>query len=132
MHVDTPARYRHAEVGGCVDATIEARADGTTVLRSTEALGWFPDRLTDCLEQWAAEAPSRIFVARRVHGGDWRRISYATMLARVRAIGQALTDRGLSAERPVMILSDNDIEYLTLALGAMWAGVPYVPVSPAY
>ena len=60
MHVDTPARYRHAEVGGCVDATIEARADGTTVLRSTEALGWFPDRLTDCLEQWAAEAPSRI------------------------------------------------------------------------
>ena len=132
MHVDTPSRYRHAEVGGCVDATIEARADGTTVLRSTEALGWFPDRLTDCLEQWAAEAPSRIFVARRVHGGDWRRISYATMLARVRAIGQALTDRGLSAERPVMILSDNDIEYLTLALGAMWAGVPYVPVSPAY
>ena len=30
------------------------------------------------------------------------------------------------------ILSDNDIEYLTLAFGAMWVGVPYVPISPAY
>lgn len=126
------AFYRAAEVGGCLDATLETRADGTQILRSAESLGWFPDRLTDSLEQWAAEAPERIFVAKRVHGGDWRRIRYATMLARVRAIGQALTDRGLSAERPVMILSDNDIEYLTLALGAMWAGVPYVPVSSAY
>ncbi len=36
------------------------------------------------------------------------------------------------AERPVAILSDNDLEHLTLALGAMWAGVPYAPVSPAY
>jgi feruloyl-CoA synthase len=54
------------------------------------------------------------------------------MLQRARAVGQALVDRGLSAERPVAILSDNDLEHLTLALGAMWAGVPWVPVSPAY
>jgi feruloyl-CoA synthase len=126
------AVYRHAEVGGCLDATLEPRADGTQILRSTETLGWFPDRLTDSLEQWAVEAPERTFVAKRHHGGDWRRISYAEMLTRVRAIGQALTDRGLSAERPVLILSDNDLEYLSLALGAMWAGVPYVPVSSAY
>jgi feruloyl-CoA synthase len=32
----------------------------------------------------------------------------------------------------VAILSGNDLEHLTLALGAMWAGVPYVPVSTAY
>jgi feruloyl-CoA synthase len=47
-------------------------------------------------------------------------------------VGQALVDRGLCAERPVAILSDNDLEHLTLAFGAMWAGVPHVPVSPAY
>ncbi|OYU93998.1 MAG: feruloyl-CoA synthase, partial [Burkholderiales bacterium PBB5] len=35
-------------------------------------------------------------------------------------------------ERPLAILSDNDLEYLTIALGAMWAGVPYAPVSSAY
>ncbi|MEX8517700.1 MAG: feruloyl-CoA synthase [Leptothrix sp. (in: b-proteobacteria)] len=126
------AVYRHADVGGCVDATLALRADGTQLLRSTEELGWFPDRLTDALEQWAAEVPERSFAAKRFKGGDWRRISYAEMLVRVRAVGQALTDRGLSAERPIAILSDNDLEYLTLALGAMWAGVPYTPISPAY
>ncbi|MFX7906685.1 feruloyl-CoA synthase, partial [Acinetobacter baumannii] len=54
------------------------------------------------------------------------------MLERARAIGQALLDRGVSAERPLAILSGNDLEHLQLALGAMWAGVPYAPVSPPY
>ena len=125
-------RYRAARVGGCVEAVLEQRADGTQILRSTEALQAYPERLTDRLEQWAAEAPARTFVAKRDRGGAWRRISYAQMLQRVQAVGQALVDKGLSAERPVAILSDNDLEHLTLALGAMWAGVPYVPVSPAY
>ena len=54
------------------------------------------------------------------------------MLERAQRVGQALAARGLSAERPVAILSDNSLEHLTLALGAMWAGVPYAPISPAY
>jgi hypothetical protein len=29
------ARYRDAQVGGCLDARIEQRADGSVVLRST-------------------------------------------------------------------------------------------------
>ena len=126
------ARYRDASVGGCVSATAERRPDGTLVLRSTEPLRWFPDRLTDALEQWAAEAPDRTLVARRGHDGQWIRISYAQMLARAQAVGQALVDMGLSVDRPVAILSDNDLEHLTLALGAMWAGVPFTPVSSAY
>ena len=131
-----PATYRHADVGGGVDATLETRADGCRILRSTEALRWFPDRLTDALEQWAAEAPDRTLVAKRdpraPWSGDWRRVSYAEFLRNIQAVGQALIERGLSAERPLAILSDNDIEYLTLAFGAMWVGVPYVPVSSAY
>ncbi|MDT7835773.1 feruloyl-CoA synthase [Aquabacterium sp. OR-4] len=131
-----PHRYRSADVAGCVDATIETRADGTQILRSTEALRWFPDRLTDPLEQWAAEVPERTLVARRdaraPHHGDWRRVSYGQFLQRIQAVGQALIEHGLSAERPLAILSDNDIEHLTLAFGAMWVGVPYVPISSAY
>ncbi len=126
------AVYRDASVGGCIDATLEHRADGTLVVRSTENLRWFPDRLTDSLEQWATEAPDRTFVARRGPDGEWIRITYAQMLHRVQAVAQALVDRGLSVDRPVAILSENDLEHLTLALGAMWAGVPYAPVSSAY
>jgi feruloyl-CoA synthase len=52
--------------------------------------------------------------------------------AAARRIGQALLDRGLSAERPLVILSGNDLEHFQLALGAMYAGIPYAPLSPAY
>ncbi len=128
----SPVRYRDAQVGGCVEALVEQRADGSTFVRSTEALSPFPLRLTDRLEQWAQSAPDRTFVARRDQSGEWRRISYAQMLVRAQAVGQSLLNFGLSAERPLAILSGNDIEHLTLALGAMWAGVPCVPVSTAY
>jgi feruloyl-CoA synthase len=125
-------RYREARVGGVLEAEITTGADGIVRLRSTEALRWYPERLSDCLEQWAREVPDRVLAARRDPGGDWRRITFGDMLARARAIGQALVDRGLSAERPIAILSGNDLEHLSLALGAMWAGVPYTPVSTAY
>jgi feruloyl-CoA synthase len=126
------ARYREIRVGGCLSAEVERRADGVQVLRSTEALQPFPARLTDRLEHWARETPDRVFVAKRVNGGAWRTISYAQMLDRAKAVGQALAQRPLGPERPIAILSDNDLEHLTLALGAMWVGVPYTPVSPAY
>ena len=64
--------------------------------------------------------------------GEWVGITYAQMLERVRSIGQALLDRKLSDERPVAILSGNDLEHLQVALGAMWAGIPYAPISTAY
>ena len=41
-------------------------------------------------------------------------------------------NRGLSAERPVVILSGNDIEHALLGFGAMYAGIPYAPISTAY
>jgi len=48
--VPTAARYRDASVGGCVAAVVEQRPDGTTLLRSTEALQPYPTQLTDRLE----------------------------------------------------------------------------------
>jgi feruloyl-CoA synthase len=125
-------RYRHLPLGGSLAATVTPRPDGTTLVHSTEALRDYPFRLTDRLLHWADTAPERTLVAKRHHGGDWRRVSYAEALASARCIAQALIDRDLSAERPVAILSDNDIEHLLLALGAMLAGVPFAPVSAAY
>jgi len=126
------AKYRPAHVGGCVTATVQTRPGGVVLMRSTEALQAHPARVTDRLEHWAGQAPNRSFVAKRDASGKWQHISYAQMLDRVQRVGQALVQRGLSAERPVAILSDNDLEHLTLALAAMWVGVAHTPVSPAY
>ena len=125
-------RYRDAHLGACLDVEVREGPGGTQRLRSSVALQPYPVRLTDRLEHWAREAPARTLAARRQRGGEWVRLDYAQMLARAHAIGQALAARGLSAERPVVILSGNDLEHLSLALGAMWAGVPYAPISPAY
>jgi len=126
------APYRAVPLAGSLSAVFEPRPDGATLVRSTEALQPYPSRLTDRLLHWAAATPDRTLVAKRVDGGDWRRVSYAQALAAARSIAQALLDRGLSVERPLAILSDNDIEHFLLAMGAMLAGVPYAPVSPAY
>ncbi len=125
-------RYRDAHVGGCLSADVEHLSDGSTVLRSTERLQAFPARLSDRLAQWAAQSPDRCFIARRARGGDWVRLSYAQCLQRARSLGQALLDAGLSKERPLAILSGNDLEHASLMLAAMWVGVPCVSVSAAY
>jgi feruloyl-CoA synthase len=125
-------RYRDAAVGGCLQAHVERRADGAVLLRSTEPLHPYPARLSDRLVHWAQTAPERTFAARRHQGGDWVRLSYAAMLERARAVAQALLERGVSVDRPVAMLSGNDLDHLVLAFGAMLAGVPHVPVSPAY
>jgi feruloyl-CoA synthase len=129
---DAAPRYRALPLGGSLRAVFTPQPDGSTLLRSTEALAPYPPRLTDRLLHWAAVAPERTLAAKRVAGGAWRRISYAQALTSARSIAQALLDHGLSAERPVAILSDNDLEHLLLGLGAMLAGVPFAPVSPAY
>jgi feruloyl-CoA synthase len=130
--VKAQARYRDLPLGGSLEADLTRRADGATVVVSREPLAPYPARLTDRLAEWAGRDPDRTLVAKRVRGGDWRRVSYGEALQAARAIAQALIDHRLSPERPVAILSENDIEHLLLGLGAMLAGVPFAPVSPAY
>ena len=44
----------------------------------------------------------------------------------------SLLQRGLSAERPLVILSGNSIEHALLIWAAMHVGIPVAPISPAY
>ncbi|MBV9563633.1 MAG: feruloyl-CoA synthase [Bradyrhizobium sp.] len=121
-----PISFRDPEVA------IERRTDGTIYLRPTLSLGHYPVRLTDPLQHWAAAASDRVFMAERRGGRGWRELSYGELLAASRHIASALIKRGLSAERPVVILSGNSIDHALLAFGALYAGVPFCPVSPAY
>jgi feruloyl-CoA synthase len=115
------------------EVVVDRKPDGTLYLKSSRTLLAYPDKLTDRLVHWAGIEPDRVFMAEReVEGGGWRTISYAQTLDKVRRIGAALLTRNLSAERPIVILSGNDLEHALLGLAANYVGIPYAPVSPAY
>ncbi|MCY0858504.1 feruloyl-CoA synthase [Cupriavidus sp. D39] len=127
---ESAPRYRTVAVS---TATAICHKDGDVWrITSAEALADYPGRMTDCLAAGAERHPDRVLVAQRGAQGNWIEITYREMLARARAIGQALLDRGLCAQRPLAILSGNDLEHLHLSLGAMWAGIPFSSVSPPY
>ena len=112
--------------------SIDRREDGTIYLRPKIALGDYPVRLTDRLHHWAKASPHRIFMAERDTSGLRRQISYAQLLTSSRHIASALLARDLSADKPIVILSGNSIDHALLAFGALYAGIPFCPVSPAY
>ena len=122
---------------GVTRVTLRDGKPGTHYLQADQALAPYPERLTDRLQQWAQTRPTQTFMARRVKLadgslGDWLHINYTQAWHTARCIAQALINRGLSTERPVVILSENSLEHALLALGCMVAGVPYVPTSPPY
>lgn len=126
------APYRPVKLGGSLKANFVDRDDGSLEVRSVDTLDAYPDRITDCLVRGAREYGDRVLVARRGADGEWIERNWADALARARSIGQALLDRGLSAERPVVVLSGNGLEHLEGSMGALYVGVPYAPISPAY
>jgi feruloyl-CoA synthase len=111
---------------------IERRGDGAILMRSPLPLPPHPNNLTEKLVHWAKAAPDRVFLGQRDATGAWRTLTYAQTLAQVRAIAAALLERDVSPERPVAILSGNDIEHALLGLAAMHAGIPYAPISVPY
>jgi feruloyl-CoA synthase len=132
----TTAKYRPLTFG-VTRAVLRDGAMGTHYLQADQALPPYPERLTDRLVHWARERPDQTLFARRAKhtdgsSGDWQHVSFGHALDAARRIGQGLLDRGLSAERPVLILSENDLEHALLALGCLYAGIPWCPTSPAY
>jgi feruloyl-CoA synthase len=111
---------------------VDRRDDGTIYLKPKRALGEYPERLTDRLHHWARFEPNRVFMAERDASGGWRQITYTQLLASTRSIASALLARGLSPDAPIVILSGNSIDHALVAFGALYAGIPFCPVSPAY
>ena len=122
---------------GVTRVTLKDGVPGTHYLKADQDLQAFPERLTDRFQHWAQNKPDQTLFARRVKLadgslGDWRHITYAEAWNTARNIAQGLINRGLNAERPVVILSENSLEHALLALGCIVAGVPFVPTSPPY
>jgi feruloyl-CoA synthase len=111
----------------------ETRADGALLVRALEPLGRFARCVSEPLARVAAEAPARAFLAERpAPGAPWRRLTYGEAFAAVRAVGEALLDRGLGPDTPVAVLSGNSIAHALLGLAAMHVGIPWAAISPAY
>jgi feruloyl-CoA synthase len=132
-----PARARKAPLRKirtwCPKLEVDRRSDGTIYVRQSGELGNYPRNITARLAHWAAVAPERIFLGDRAGPqGAWRRISYREAFDTVQRLGQALLGFGLTPDRPLLILSGNDIEHALLGLAACHVGIPYSPVSPAY
>ena len=119
-----PDLVRHAHGG------VERRDDGTIYLRRKRSCSTIPASPTAAsLGRGRAD---RVFMAERNAAG-WRQITYAELLASSRnGIASALLARAVFAEKPVVILSGNSIDHALIAFGALYAGIPFCPVSPAY
>lgn len=125
------AAIRKVALGTCA-AQMECRVDGSLIVRNFLPLGPYPDRLTERLDHWARVAPDRLWLAARDARGDWEKVTYREGRARVRRIAASLLTRNLSAERPIVILSGNGLSHALLATAALYAGIPYAAISPAY
>ncbi|MDR7376597.1 feruloyl-CoA synthase [Rhodoferax ferrireducens] len=122
---------------GVTQVTTRDTPDGVRYVRAAQDLEPYPTRLTDRLAHWAQTTPNHTWMAQRVKNtdgslGEWRHISYAEAWQSARNIAQALLGMGLGDDRPIAILSENDLDHALLSLGALVAGIPQCTISTAY
>src|SRR5262245_3620276 len=127
----TPAPLRPISYAA-PDIVGEQAGDGVFRLRSRTPLAPFAPSLAAMFRAAVEAQPSGIFLAERDADGAWRSVRYEGARRTVDAIAAALLARGLSAERPVMILSGNAVDHALLMLAGYTAGIPVAPISVAY
>jgi feruloyl-CoA synthase len=115
-----------------VSVACERRPDGGTMLRSRAPLEAYDASVARLFRAAVERRPDHPFLAERDGNGAWRKLTYGEARAQADRVAQALIERGLSAERPVMVLSGNAIEHGIVTLACFTAGIPVAPVSVAY
>lgn len=109
----------------------EPGADGSFILASAEPLQPHARCIGEWLEHWAAVKPDHPYLAERRNGG-WFTLSYGEVRQRVGALAQGLLELDIAPGRPVLMLSENDIDQALLTLAALHVGIPVSTVSVAY
>ena len=106
---------------------------GVVYLRSREPMGPAGRTIPHILDERAGIHPDRAWLKQRLpNHGPWRQVSYGEAARITRSLAQALLDRGLGPDAPLLILSGNSIEHALMSLAAQRIGAPATPISPAY
>ena len=115
------------------DVEVTRKADGTVYISSRLPPGDAPRSIPHLLDETASSHPDRLWLRQRAPGGgDWRGVSYGEGARLTRNLAQALIDRGLGPDAPLLILSGNSIEHALMSLAAQRIGAPATPISMAY
>ncbi|MFS4436901.1 feruloyl-CoA synthase [Paracoccaceae bacterium GXU_MW_L88] len=109
----------------------EDRDDGTILLRSAYEMEPHVKNTGVWLHDWAEKTPDNVALAER-DGDGWRDITYADLLAKVRAVAAGLLERGYAPGDRIAILSANGVDHLILSLAAQYVGMPVSSLAEQY
>jgi feruloyl-CoA synthase len=123
------------------DVELTHQADGSYLMRSVEPLADYDYRVGDWLDRWALEAPDRAFIIEQTKNEQTkneqtkdgeRTIRYREAREAALALAEGLLSYDLGPERPIAILAANSIDYALIILAAVYVGIPFAPIAPAY
>lgn len=118
---------------GEVGVEIERRPDGVIIVSGKAPLKPYDPNLAGAFWRHADATPDRLWLARREGPRrDWTRLTYGEGRARVASVAAWLMNRAVTAERPILVLSENSLNHAVLLFAGMVAGVPVTSVSVNY
>jgi feruloyl-CoA synthase len=123
---DVHSRFRDYPV------SVSLRPDGSKIVRTQSVLRPCLRFVHDYMLRWAEKTPDSTFLVERGPDNEWVGLTYGEAASQASRIAAAFVERGLHAERPVLILSGNSIKHHLLSLSGMISGVPTAPISASY
>ncbi len=115
------------------DMEVRRGPGGVVYLTSRTPLPPSPRSIPHVLDEQAVKHPERPWLKQRLpNHGPWRTITYGVGAELTRSLAQALLDRGLGPDAPLLILSGNSIEHALMSLAAQRISAPATPISMAY
>lgn len=120
------------------DIEVRHGENGAVYLKSRSPMGAQPRSIPHALDERAGVHPDRPWLKQRLPNpnqaglGPWREVTYGEAAKITRSLAQALLDRGLGPDAPLLILSGNSIEHALMSLAAQRISAPATPISQAY
>lgn len=111
---------------------VQRRDNGEILLSCPYQIGEIPQDMVQLLLERAEQFPERVLIAEQNLQGEWVHLTYADAVRQCRSVAQWLISKGASIEKPLVILSNSSINHFLMAWGALFARVPYTPVSMSY